>query len=373
MNGTECRLYLGRSRPVFTTAALPAPGAFAGVGLGVDCLCFHHAQVFTIFADYRSPWFEQDSPPIALPFMRGAVTRSAMSGTENSVISEKLSESQILRDYEAAFSEATGLPLKFAPAGKRRLGMRGSAKANPFCTHMAETEAGCRHCLEMQAKLSAAGADGTTHSATCAAGLTDSVVPVRVGNKLLGFLQTGQVALKKLTPANFRRITEFLKKGGANVDWKTLEKAYFGTRVIERKQYESVLRLLEIFAGHLAIAAEQIAMRQMHAEPPLVSRAREIIEQRSGEELPLTEIARCVHASTFHFCKTFKRATGMTFTQYLSVVRIAKAKRLLSNPQARISEVAFEAGFASITHFNRMFRRVAGQSPTDFRHGIAKA
>jgi AraC-like DNA-binding protein/ligand-binding sensor protein len=296
-----------------------------------------------------------------------------VSGTENSVISEKLSESQILRDYEAAFSEATGLPLKFAPAGKRRLGMRGSAKANPFCTHMAETEAGCRHCLEMQAKLSAAGADGTTHSATCAAGLTDSVVPVRVGNKLLGFLQTGQIALKKLTPANFRRITEFLKKGGANVDWKTLEKAYFGTRVIERKQYESVLRLLEIFAGHLAIAAEQIAMRQMHAEPPLVSRAREIIEQRSGEELPLTEIARCVHASTFHFCKTFKRATGMTFTQYLSVVRIAKAKRLLSNPQARISEVAFEAGFASITHFNRMFRRVAGQSPTDFRHGIAKA
>jgi AraC-like DNA-binding protein len=283
-----------------------------------------------------------------------------MSGTENSVISEKLSESQILRDYEAAFSEATGLPLRFAPAGKRRLGMRGSAKANPFCTHMAETEAGCRHCLEMQAKLSAAG-------------LTDSVVPVRVGNKLLGFLQTGQIALKKLTPANFRRITEFLKKGGANVDWKTLEKAYFGTRVIERKQYESVLRLLEIFAGHLAIAAEQIAMRQMHAEPPLVSRAREIIEQRSGEELPLTEIARCVHASTFHFCKTFKRATGMTFTQYLSVVRIAKAKRLLSNPQARISEVAFEAGFASITHFNRMFRRVAGQSPTDFRHGIAKA
>ena len=296
-----------------------------------------------------------------------------MSGTENSVISEKLSESQILRDYEAAFSEATGLPLKFAPAGKKRAGMRGSAKANPFCTTLAETEPGCRLCVEQQANLAVAGSTGATHSATCPAGLTDSVVPVRVGNKLLGFLQTGQVALKKLTPANFRRIAEFLKKGGADVDWETLEKAYFGTRVIERKQYDSVLRLLEIFARHLSLAAEQIATQQMHAEPPLVSRAREIIEQRSGEELPLTEIARCVHASTFHFCKTFKRATGMTFTQYLSMVRIAKAKRLLSNPQARISEIAFEAGFASITHFNRMFRRVTGQSPTDFRHGTAKA
>lgn len=295
-----------------------------------------------------------------------------MSGTENSVISEKLSESQILRDYEAAFSEATGLPLKFAPAGKKRAGMRGSAKANEFCTQMAESEPGCRLCVDMQTNLSAAGADGATHSATCAAGLTDSSVPVRVGNKVLGYLQTGQVALKKLTPANFRRIADFLKKGGADVDWETLEKAYFGSRVIDRKQYESVLRLLEIFARHLSLAAEQIATQQMHAEPPLVSRAREIIEQRSGEALPLTEIAHSVHASTFHFCKTFKRATGMTFTQYLSMVRIAKAKKLLSNPQARISEVAFDAGFSSITHFNRMFRRVTGQSPTDFRHATVR-
>ena len=60
---------------------------------------------------------------------------------------------------------------------------------------------------------------------------------------------------------------------------------------------------------------------------------------------------------------TFRRATGITFTQHLSMIRIAKAKRLLSNPQARISEIAFEAGFASITHFKRMFRRLTGQSP----------
>ena len=49
------------------------------------------------------------------------------------------------------------------------------------------------------------------------------------------------------------------------------------------------------------------------------------------------------------------------------MVRVAKAKKLLANPQARITEVAYEAGFASLTHFNRMFRRSAGQSPTDFR------
>jgi AraC-like DNA-binding protein len=156
------------------------------------------------------------------------------------------------------------------------------------------------------------------------------------------------------------------------VDWETLEKAYFGTRVIQRKQYDAVLRLLEVFAQHLSMAAEQIATRQAHAEPPMIVRARQIIEERSADPLPLTEIARNVHASTFHFCKTFKRVTGMNFTKYLSMVRIAKAKKLLANPQARISEVAFEVGFASITHFNRMFRRITGQSPTNFRQRISR-
>ncbi len=152
---------------------------------------------------------------------------------------------------------------------------------------------------------------------------------------------------------------------------ETLERAYFDTRVIDRKQYDAVLRLLEVFAQHLSLASEQIATQQAHAEPSMVERARQVIDERSGDALSLTEIARSVHASTFHFCKTFKRATGMTFTQYLSMVRIAKAKKLLANPQTRITEVACETGFASITHFNRMFRRIAGQSPTDFRRRIA--
>ena len=296
-----------------------------------------------------------------------------MSNPEPGAISEKLSQSQILRDYERAFSEATGLPLTFAPAGRKRPGMRGSPAANEFCVQMAETEPGCRMCVEIQSELAGDGTGCATKTAACIAGLTDSSVPVRVGDKVLGYLQTGQVALKKLTPADFRRVSQFLKKGGADVDWETLEKAYFNTRVIERKQYDAVLRLLEVFAQHLSLASEQIATQQAHAEPPMIERARHVIEERSGESLTLSEIARSVHASTFHFCKIFKRATGMTFTQYLSMVRIAKAKKLLSNPQARITEVAYEAGFASLTHFNRMFRRIAGQSPTDFRRQISAA
>jgi AraC-like DNA-binding protein len=247
--------------------------------------------------------------------------------------------------------------------------MRTSKNANAFCRQMAETDPGCRMCVDMQTRLTA-DCEGNSRSAQCVAGLVDSVIPVRVGEKLLGFLQTGQVALRQLQNDDFRRVLGWLQESAAETDWQALEAAYFQTPVLTRERYDAILRLLEVFAQHLSIAAEQIATQQANDEPPLIARARQVIEERSSEDLTLEEIARTVHTSTFHFCKIFKRATGLTFTQYLSMVRVAKAKKLLANPQARISEVAYEAGFASLTHFNRLFRRIAGQSPTEFRQKL---
>jgi AraC-like DNA-binding protein len=74
-----------------------------------------------------------------------------------------------------------------------------------------------------------------------------------------------------------------------------------------------------------------------------------------------------MHVSTFYFCKIFKKATGLTFTEYLGRVRIEKAKTLLLNPHLRISEIAYDVGFQSLTHFNRIFRKTTGEAPTTFR------
>jgi transcriptional regulator GlxA family with amidase domain len=63
----------------------------------------------------------------------------------------------------------------------------------------------------------------------------------------------------------------------------------------------------------------------------------------------------------------FKKSTGLTFTDYLSRVRVEKAKDLLMNPRLRVSDIAYMAGFQSLTHFNRLFRRLTGECPTCFR------
>jgi AraC-like DNA-binding protein len=63
----------------------------------------------------------------------------------------------------------------------------------------------------------------------------------------------------------------------------------------------------------------------------------------------------------------FKKVTGINFTDFLTRMRLERAKNLLLNPNMRISEIAFEVGFQSLTHFNRVFKRILGQSPTDYR------
>jgi AraC-like DNA-binding protein len=63
----------------------------------------------------------------------------------------------------------------------------------------------------------------------------------------------------------------------------------------------------------------------------------------------------------------FKRATGLTFTDYVARSRVESVKRMLLNPHTRVSEAAYAAGFQSLSQFNRVFRRVAGESPTAYR------
>ena len=102
----------------------------------------------------------------------------------------------------------------------------------------------------------------------------------------------------------------------------------------------------------------------------MVSRAKAYIAEHQDEELSLRQVAGAVNTSAFYFCKMFKQATGLTFTDYLARVRIEKVKNLLMNPHKRISEAAYEAGFQSLSQFNRVFRKIVGESPTVWREKL---
>jgi AraC-like DNA-binding protein/ligand-binding sensor protein len=279
---------------------------------------------------------------------------------------QRISKSDIYKDYERAFSDATELPVTLRPVEIWRLALEGKRYQNPFCAMLAKSNRTCAACLEMQKKMQDMPGDGPK-TVTCFAGLCDTAVPVRAGEKTIGFLQTGQVALRKPNAVQFNKITQQLVDWGVTVDLTQLKDAYYHSRTLPPQQYTALVKLLEIFASHISTLANEIVVQEDEAESPMIRRARAYIYANQADPIDLNKVATAMHVSTFYFCKMFKKATGLTFTDYLSRVRVEKAKTLLLNPHLRISEIAYDVGFQSLTHFNRMFRKIVGQSPTMYR------
>lgn len=301
-----------------------------------------------------------------MPYSLSPVVNHDSNRRPGREVVDRLRRSEIYRDYERAFAETTGLPLALRAVDTLAMPMRGSPNENPFCALMSTTNKSCSACLELQRRVEME-ARLQPRTLKCFAGLCDSAVPIRVGDKVLAFLQTGQILLHKPRKADFAAVTQQLLKLGVEIDVKQLEETYFQTRVLDRKQYEAVLRLLSIFAQHLATLSNQLMVSATRIDPPAIEQAKQFISEHQGEELTLGQVAQAVNTSAFYFCKMFKQATGLTFVDYLARVRVEKVKNLLLNPHKRISEAAFEAGFQSLSQFNRVFKRIEGESPTVWR------
>ena len=103
------------------------------------------------------------------------------------------------------------------------------------------------------------------------------------------------------------------------------------------------------------------------AEPVEIWKTRKFIEEHSREELSLTEVAKAVNMNANHLSENFKQVTGINFVEYVARTRFNTACDLLRNGNRRISEIAFAAGFQSLSQFNRVFKRFSGKSPTQYR------
>ncbi len=307
----------------------------------------------------------QDAAGVFLPH-KAEATRIA-----NAMLA-RLQQSKVFRDYQQAFQTTTGLPLALRAAGSFQPPLHGTKRANPFCTLMATQNKSCAACLQLQQRIED-GASAEPKTLECFAGLSDSAVPIRVGGTVAGYLQTGQVLLRKPSKAQFENTVRQLGEWETTIDLRQLETAYFHTRVLVKRQYEATLGLLAIFAQQLTAFSNQLMVQDSAAELPAIAKARSFIAGFLCDELPLSRVAHEVNVSVFHFCKIFKRATGLTFTDYLSRLRVEKTKHLLLDPYMRISEAAYAAGFQSLSQFNRAFQRIAGEAPSAFRerlHGL---
>jgi AraC-like DNA-binding protein/ligand-binding sensor protein len=293
------------------------------------------------------------------------VETEAVQQNSNKQLIDTLRRSKLFRSYEQVFSEATGLPLTLRPVEYWQLEHQGKKHQNPFCAMLAERPATLAVCLQAHQDI----IDHTgliPHTVTCPFGLTETAVPVKLGPQIIGYLRIGQVLRHTPLKSESTKVSRHLEQCGVRFTGE-IRRAWDKTPMIPPNKYNATVRLLTFFAEQLSALANQLVLEQQNTEPPLVLKAREYIEKHKSEELSLADVAKAAGASVFHFCKVFHKTTGLKFTDYVARVRLEDARTRLLNPSLRVSEIAYDVGFQSLTQFNRTFKRVFRQSPSEFR------
>jgi len=285
--------------------------------------------------------------------------------SSNKKLIDMLRRSRLFRNYERVFSEATGLALALRPVDYWQLEHQGKKNENPFCALLAERPATLSVCLQAHDQMIRHTGD-LPHTVTCPFGLTETAVPIKLGEQTIGYLRIGQVLRHMPAKTDTTKVSRELERCGVRFNGE-IRKAWERNPLIPSEKYNATVRLLAFFADQLSALSNQLLTEKNNAEPPLVLKAREYIDKHKTEELSLADAAKASGASVFHFCKVFHKATGVTFTDYVARVRVEDARTRLLNPNLRVSEIAYDVGFQSLTQFNRTFKRVFGQSPSEFR------
>lgn len=94
------------------------------------------------------------------------------------------------------------------------------------------------------------------------------------------------------------------------------------------------------------------------------------IEEHLSEDIPLIELAQIAGLSPFHFSRAFKETFGVPPHRYHLIARIEHAKSLLAKPGISVTEAGLKAGFRETSSFSAAFRKIAHQSPSEYRRAL---
>lgn len=278
-------------------------------------------------------------------------------------ILEELRDSEIFKDYEQAYAEVTQLPLVLRGAGNEPI-PKADKNHHEFCEFMREHNDSCKTCIHIDASQKESG---ETIQHACFAGLNVTAVPIKVHQEVIGYLQTGEVLLEAPTLEKLDAATKTLIDWGIKLDPDELKTKLSEGALLSPKQYEAVLKLLNIFAKHISEVAARLSVTPDIQEPDGIRKSREFINRHSNERISLDQVAAVANMSASHFCRVFKKATDMHFSEYVSRIRVDKAKSMLNEANYTMTHIAYDCGFNSVTDFNRTFKKITGLTPSGYR------
>jgi len=141
---------------------------------------------------------------------------------------------------------------------------------------------------------------------------------------------------------------------------------------IERLFVERAIDLLcaQLIRVHASTRVQPERWRTRGLADWQLTRVTDYMRGHLDQSIGLRDLAAVVGLSRFHFCTAFRLAAGRTPREFLTELRIGRARQLLEQRAMPIIEVAFAVGYQSASAFSATFRRCVGTTPREFRRGI---
>ena len=250
--------------------------------------------------------------------------------------------------------------------GQRVVIFDQEGRAQPFCRALTSLPGGKELCAMCdRSKFLEARRDGQALRYRCHAGLREFVIPVIRDGQTIALLQCGQVHDRVPSAAEWREARKSLR--GAGIRAPELRGLFQRNRVLTPDRQNDLLELLVLVADRLAHSDERELRTSPGQTQAALGRAMTYIETHLAERLTVEAIAQAANLSTRTLMRLFRKQAGVSVVAFILRRRIARARQLLQQEDRTCAEIAFECGFGSVQHFNRIFRRYENASPSAWR------
>lgn len=170
----------------------------------------------------------------------------------------------------------------------------------------------------------------------------------------------------KIKVLEFVLFTEKIGYEGGGMKYQFQSRHDYLQSVLE---YNNMEDLRNWFLSKIQEVCQHISTKKEDSTTSITMRAKEYIKNQYHKDISLDDVSREVKISPYYFSKLFKQETGENFIEYLTNIRMEKAKELLSQSEKSMKEICSEVGYSDPNYFSRSFKKNVGVTPTEYKEG----
>lgn len=148
---------------------------------------------------------------------------------------------------------------------------------------------------------------------------------------------------------------------------------YLGRNILSLEsisKFQTIEQLKNWIINTLKSMNELMLKETMPEKKDVIEEAKEYMNRNFTREISLNDISERFFINPYYFSQLFKKKTGETYQSYLTSLRISRAKKLLEETDLKIYEVCSMVGYSDTNHFNKVFERIAGIKPSEYKKNL---